>query len=61
MTEAEREYLLGEQGDQRMYEAKSRVRSRIEGPLKDDLRLLAEHQPDLLKELQETVCEETDG
>ncbi|WP_224450618.1 hypothetical protein [Haloprofundus salilacus] len=58
-TESEREYLAGEHGDQRRYEATSRVRSRITGPLADDVEFLAEHRPDLLEELREVVCEKT--
>ena len=57
LTEGEREYLRGDSGDQRMYEARSRFRSRLEEQVKDDVELLAEHQPELLDELREVVCE----
>lgn len=56
LTNGERDYLRGEAGDQRKYEARSRVRSRFFGPLADDIELLEEHHPDLLDELREVVC-----
>jgi len=40
------------------YEARSRVRSRIDGPLKDYVEDLREHDPELLDELRAVVCEE---
>lgn len=55
-TETEREYLEGKHGEQRRYEAISRIRSRIEGPLNDDLSYLEEHAPDLAEELRDIVC-----
>jgi len=57
-TKTEREYLRGEHGDQRKYEAKSRVRARIKEQLSEDVELLREHHPDLLEELRDVVCEE---
>ena len=59
-TETQREYLAGEEGEQRMYEARSRIRARINGPLKDDIELFAEHAPGLLEELREVVCEDVE-
>jgi len=58
LTEGEREYLRGESSDQRMYEARSRFRTRIEGPVSEDIELLEQHQPELLEELREIVCDE---
>jgi len=58
LTEGEREYLRGEDGDQRMYEARSRFRSRLEERVEDDIELLEEHQPELLAELREVVCDD---
>lgn len=58
MTETEREYLAGEHGDQRRYEAISRIRSRINGPLAADLDVFEEHAPQLAEELREVVCDE---
>jgi len=56
LTETEREQLAGEHGDQRRYEATSRVRRRIADELTTDLQVLAEHRPELLDELREVVC-----
>jgi hypothetical protein len=58
LTEAEKEYIRGKHGDQRKYEAKSRVRKRINEELADDIDFLNEHHPDLLEELREVVCDE---
>ena len=58
MTESEREYLAGKHGDQRRYEAISRVRSRIKGPFIDDLEYFKKQAPSLFEELSEVVCEE---
>lgn len=58
LTETERQQLAGEKGDQRRYEATSRVRRRIEDELTTDIEVLAEHHPELLDELREVVCEE---
>ena len=57
-TETEREYLRGEHGDQRMYEARSRVKARINDQLAGDVELFEEEAPGILKELREVVCEE---
>lgn len=56
-TDTEREYLEGKHGEQRRYEAISRIRARIDGPLSDDLTHLEEHAPDLANELRSVVCE----
>lgn len=57
-TETEREYLRGEHGDQRMYEARSRVKARINEQLAEDVELFEEDAPGLLDELREVVCED---
>ena len=57
LTDTEREYLRGEDSDQRMYEARSRLRNRIDGPLAEDVALLADHHPELLDQLQAVVCD----
>jgi len=57
LTEYERECLAGEHEKQREYESRSRVRSRIGGPLAADIAHLEEHDPDLLDELREVVCD----
>jgi hypothetical protein len=56
LTETEREQLAGKRGDQRRYEATSRVRRRVADELTKDVRVLEEHRPDLLEELREVVC-----
>ena len=59
MTETDREHITGEsdptqdQKDQSIY----RVRQRIHEELPRDINVLREHRPDVLKELQELVCE----
>jgi hypothetical protein len=58
LTETEREQIAGEHGDQRRYQATSRVRRRIDEELSKDIEVLEEHHPELLEELQEVVCEE---
>lgn len=55
-TEYERECLRGEHGNQRKYEAKSRVKKRINEALTQDIELFDEHAQDLNDELQEAVC-----
>jgi Glu-tRNA(Gln) amidotransferase subunit E-like FAD-binding protein len=57
LTEGERKYLRGESGDQRMYEARSRYRTRINEEVTEDVELLDQHQPELLDELREIICE----
>ena len=56
ITEGERRQLAGEKGEQRRYEAVSRVRARIRDELPNDVEALKEHHPDLLEELREVVC-----
>lgn len=61
LTRSEREYLAGEHGDQRRYEAKSRVKSRIQTQLAEDMAFFEEQDLDeLLEAAREVVCEETD-
>ncbi len=60
LTETEREQIAGEHGDQRRYQATSRVRRRIEEELSKDVEVLEEYHPELLKELREAVCEDED-
>ena len=57
LTEYERECLAGEHQKQREYETRSRVRSRLDGPLAEDVQHMKEHDPELLEELREVVCE----
>lgn len=46
--------------DSKRYQAISRVRRRIKEELPQEMELLAEHHPELLEELRETVCENED-
>lgn len=62
LTETDRQHITGEsapsqdQKDQSAY----RVRQRIHEELPSDIEVLQEHRPDILKELREVVCEDTD-
>ena len=58
LTETEREQIAGEHGDDRKYQATSRARRRIQEELPRDVEILKEHNPDLLDELREVVCDE---
>lgn len=57
-TEYERECIRGEHGNQRKYEAKSRVKKRINEVLAEDLDLFNEHADELTEELRDIVCTE---
>lgn len=59
LTDYEKEALLGEHGDQRRYEARSRFRSRVNERLNEEILFLAKEDPELLEELQAVVCENT--
>jgi hypothetical protein len=58
MTKTERARISGEDDveDAKQYQAVSRVRRRINEELPQEMKLLAEHHPELLEELQEVVC-----
>jgi hypothetical protein len=58
LTEYEKESLAGKHTDQRRYEARSRFRSRIGENLAEDVEFLEEHDPELLDELRDIVCED---
>jgi hypothetical protein len=57
LTDTEREILSGEREvkDNYLYSVQSRVRTRIKGPLKDDIETLREHDPELFEEIERTV------
>ena len=57
ITETERENLTGANGNDRKYQAASRIRRRINNELTSDVSLLEEHHTDLLAELRDIVCE----
>ena len=56
LTDTEREQIAGEHGDDRKYQAASRIRRRIEDELTTDVEVLQEQHPQLLEELREAVC-----
>lgn len=57
LTSTERRQIAGEKGDQRRYEATSRVRRRVKDELTEDIAVLEEHNPELLEEVREVVCD----
>lgn len=56
LTATEREQIAGEHGDDRKYQAASRIRRRIDEELTTDVEVLQEQHPQLLEELREVVC-----
>ena len=60
ITDTERKRIAKqvEVDDSKRYQAISRVRRRINEELPREIELLAEHHPELLKELHEKVCED---
>jgi hypothetical protein len=58
VIDTERQRISGEDDveDRKRYQAISEVRNRIHDELAKDVEALAEHHPELLKELQEVVC-----
>jgi phosphoglycerate-specific signal transduction histidine kinase len=58
LTETDRQYIKGSEGDDKRYQSTSRIRRRINEELPQDLDILAEHHPELLDELKEAVCED---
>ncbi|APX98270.1 hypothetical protein SAMN05421809_3049 [Natronorubrum daqingense] len=62
LTDRERELIQADnlEGDEldRRYQAVSRVRTKIEGRLADDVDILKRSHPELYNELQEAVCDE---
>ena len=58
LTDGERERISGEyDDDNQRYVAVSRVRSRVNARLAEDLRVLKEHNEDLFNEIVESVSE----
>lgn len=60
LTDRERELIADEDAGNQRYVAISRVRTKIEDELTEDLHILADKHPDLLTELREVVCEGVD-
>ncbi len=57
LTEKEREAIAGESSDSYRYKTRSFFRDRLQ-ELSEDVQTLEEHDPELLEELREIVCEE---
>lgn len=62
LTDTEREILSGERDvkDNYRYSVESRVRSRIHGPLVEDLRVIRENYPEMLEAVEEAVFDVPD-
>jgi hypothetical protein len=58
LTDREREILSGEAdvSDNYYYKVQSVARQRVRG-ISDDVDILREHEPEMLEELQEIICE----
>ena len=56
LTEPERNAIAGNASDSYRYKTRSFLRNRIE-KLEKDIEVLEEHDPELLDELREVVCE----
>lgn len=61
LTEREREIIRGDAdvSDNYRYRVVSRIRTKIEN-IDEDAEILAENREDLLEELQNVVCEDTE-
>lgn len=57
LTETERRQLVGAHGDDKRYQATSRVRRRLKEELPADVELLRVNRPNLFSELQDVVCD----
>jgi len=57
LTEEERKAIAGEKSDSYRWKTRSFFRSRLEA-VEGDVAVLREHDPELLEELREVVCDE---
>jgi len=57
LTDTERELLSSGQKTDRYYQAVSRVRKKINEELNQDIEILLENNPELLKDVQDIVCD----
>lgn len=57
LTDRERDALSGDSSDSYRYKTRTYVRRRLK-KLERDVEVLAEHDPDLLEELREIVCDD---
>ncbi|MFH5845984.1 hypothetical protein [Haladaptatus sp. CMAA 1909] len=60
LTESEREAIAGETSDSYRYKTRSFFRDRLQ-ELEKDVQLLSESDPELLEELQDVVCEQSEN
>lgn len=59
LTENDRRVLAGEKGSEnRRQQVIWEIRSRIRDEIPQDMEYLSKYEPELLEELQETVCED---
>jgi len=60
LTKTDREQIADMDGssENKRYQAISRVRSRIQDELPEDVEILREHHPELYEELCEVVCDD---
>jgi len=58
LTDRERELIADMDAEDSRYVAISRVRTKIQEELPQDVELLKENHPGLFEELQEVVCDE---
>lgn len=56
LTVEERRAIAGEKSDSYRYKTRSFFRRRVE-EIEDDVAVLEEHDPELLSELREAVCD----
>jgi len=58
LTAREREQLQNGASDQRIYEIRSHLRTRINQELATDVEVLETYHPGILEELREVACED---
>lgn len=57
LTVEERRAIAGQKSDSYRYKTRSFFRRRVE-EIKDDVAVLEQHDPELLTELREAICDE---
>ena len=58
LTDTERELLSSGNKSDRYYQAVSRVRTKINEELSEDIQIIEKHNPELIEELRGVVCED---
>lgn len=59
LTDTERELLSSGDKSDRYYQAVSRVRKKINEELSEDIKVIENNNPELLKEMREIVCKDS--